>query len=161
MDVSDESWRTFAACKDTDPAIFYPDTGDTKTARKAKAICSQCPALLGCLRWAVFTGETDGIFGGLGVDQRRTLARQNRKRGPEQADSAIRRAVAEIRRGETPGITRSRNTDGVTHGKQSTVNRQCPDKVTTGRACKACSARAYITSLKRQHNDYAKRKAAT
>jgi hypothetical protein len=59
-----------AACKDADPFLFFAPDGETVEARKARdrqarAICARCPACLSCLRWAVATGQEDGIWGGV------------------------------------------------------------------------------------------------
>lgn len=56
-----QPWRADAACQDADPALFFPEHG--QSARKAKAICVGCPVRLPCLaaaeRWGVWGGLTE------------------------------------------------------------------------------------------------------
>lgn len=72
------TWRTQAACLDEDPELFFP-TGTTGAAldqvERAKAVCRRCPVVAPCLAWAVGTNQQDGVWGGLGEDERRTLRR--------------------------------------------------------------------------------------
>ena len=74
-------WRDYAACRDADPELFFPD-GDIRSARarvqKAKLICRGCPVRAACLHWALASGQEAGIWGGLTEDQRRRLHRRSR-----------------------------------------------------------------------------------
>ena len=67
-----QAWRSFAACKGADPALFFPaeDAGRNAT-RAAKAICADCPVRVPCLRQAVDDGERWGVWGGLAERERR------------------------------------------------------------------------------------------
>ena len=51
-------WRLLAACRNSDPALFFP-IGTTGPAveqiRSAKAVCGQCPARQPCLDFAMST----------------------------------------------------------------------------------------------------------
>jgi WhiB family redox-sensing transcriptional regulator len=72
-----------AACRGTDPDLFFKTAvsggrgGASVTLDdEAKAICnSPCPIRLGCLRWAMDSGITDGVFGGVSADDRRSMKR--------------------------------------------------------------------------------------
>jgi WhiB family redox-sensing transcriptional regulator len=70
-----------AACRDTDPSLFFP-VGTTGPAvsqiEAAKAVCSQCLAQRECLDFAISTNQDSGIWGGLSEDERRAIRRQNR-----------------------------------------------------------------------------------
>jgi WhiB family redox-sensing transcriptional regulator len=83
-DVDD--WRDQAACRDTDPDLFFP-IGSTGPAVEqidaAKAVCTQCEAQQSCLEFALVTNQESGIWGGTSEDERRKLrkawlARQRR-----------------------------------------------------------------------------------
>jgi len=74
-------WHDYAACRDADPELFFPD-GDIRSARAqvntAKLICRGCPVRTICLSWALASGQEHGIWGGLTEDERRRLHRHNR-----------------------------------------------------------------------------------
>ena len=69
-------WRTLAACRGLDPDLFFPERGDSFTARNAQAVCAACPVAEQCLEFAIEVGETEGIWGGLSGRQ----LRQERQR---------------------------------------------------------------------------------
>lgn len=83
-DVDD--WRDNAACRDTDPDLFFP-IGTTGLAvdqiDSAKAVCMACDAQNACLGFALATNQESGIWGGTSEEERRRLrktwlARQRR-----------------------------------------------------------------------------------
>lgn len=63
----DIHWRQRAACKDVDPAIFFPESG--KHSKRAKDICDTCPVTLECKGFIGQVerseGRVDGVFAGL------------------------------------------------------------------------------------------------
>jgi WhiB family redox-sensing transcriptional regulator len=69
-------WRHDAACADEDPELHHP-VGITVIAQdqaeRAKEVCRRCLAMERCLAWALETGLTDGIAGGLDETERRKL----------------------------------------------------------------------------------------
>ena len=73
-DVDD--WRDNAACRDTDPDLFFP-IGTTGPAvdqiDSAKAVCDNCDAQPACLEFALATNQESGIWGGTSEDERRRL----------------------------------------------------------------------------------------
>lgn len=76
-DVVDErEWRDFAACRDTDPDLFFP-VGTTGAAldqiRASKAICKICEVRSECLQYALVTNQESGIWGGTSEEERRAL----------------------------------------------------------------------------------------
>lgn len=79
---SDPSWRDDAACKDTDPDLFYP-VGTTGLAleqiENAKAVCRGCIAQLACLEYALANNEEHGIWGGTSEEERRAIRRKRAK----------------------------------------------------------------------------------
>ena len=82
------NWRDHAACRNTDPELFFP-IGTTGPALRqigeAKRICRACPVRAQCLAWALDNGITDGVWGGTTEDERRairSLRRQAPRGGP-------------------------------------------------------------------------------
>jgi len=75
----DDSWRGAAACRHTDPDLFFP-VGTTGLAIEhialAKAVCQQCASRVPCLEFAMATNQDSGIWGGTSEEDRRALRRQ-------------------------------------------------------------------------------------
>lgn len=73
-------WRASAACRDTDPELFFPaaNTGPAWVAQvaAAKAVCRDCPVLEQCRAFA-FDGLRYGVAGGL-TEQERAARRRSR-----------------------------------------------------------------------------------
>lgn len=71
-------WRSHAACRDTDPDLFFP-VGTTGPAlvqiAQAKSVCSECEARVDCLEFAITTNQDTGIWGGTSEEERRKLRR--------------------------------------------------------------------------------------
>lgn len=78
------TWRTDAACRDADPAIFYPSPPKGRRPDAAipaveydaaRAICNQCPVKDPCLDFAMAAenGQRYGMFGGLTERERASL----------------------------------------------------------------------------------------
>jgi WhiB family transcriptional regulator, redox-sensing transcriptional regulator len=74
-----EDWRVHAACRDTDPDLFFP-VGTTGPAidqiASAKAVCNTCEARPECLEFALSTNQDSGVWGGTSEEERRKLRRQ-------------------------------------------------------------------------------------
>ena len=72
-------WRKLAACRDTDPDLFFP-VGTTGPAIEqidnAKAVCQTCEAQVPCLEFALSTNQDSGVWGGTSEEERRKLRRQ-------------------------------------------------------------------------------------
>lgn len=73
------NWRSDAACRDTDPDLFFP-VGTTGSAieqnEQAKAICANCEVQVQCLQFALETNQDAGVWGGTDEEERRKLRRQ-------------------------------------------------------------------------------------
>jgi WhiB family redox-sensing transcriptional regulator len=54
-----------AACRTADPALFFPEPGDTGAEAQALAFCAGCPVRAQCYDQAVQNGERWGIWGGV------------------------------------------------------------------------------------------------
>ncbi|MFE2462220.1 WhiB family transcriptional regulator [Streptomyces sp. NPDC059402] len=78
-----DNWREYAACRTEDPDLFFP-IGTTGPAalqtEQAKAVCRTCPVREQCLRWALDTGQTIGVWGGTSELERRALKRREAAR---------------------------------------------------------------------------------
>ena len=66
---TDASWRLDAACRGSDPHLFFGEHGST--GDEAKAICVECPVAGECLHDAVAHREPVGIRGGHNINDRR------------------------------------------------------------------------------------------
>jgi WhiB family transcriptional regulator, redox-sensing transcriptional regulator len=75
----EDDWRDGAACRDTDPDLFFP-VGTTGPALEqieaAKAVCRQCVAQTECLEFAIVTNQDSGVWGGTSEEERRVLRRR-------------------------------------------------------------------------------------
>lgn len=70
------SWREMAACRASDPELFFPVSATGRSLpqiRAAKAVCARCPVRLTCLVYALTTGQDFGIWGGHDEQERRRL----------------------------------------------------------------------------------------
>ena len=77
-------WRQCAACRHSDPNLFFPigDTGPAvEHAEAAKAVCRQCPVRVDCLEYALTSNQDTGVWGGATEEERRKLRRQRRMTG--------------------------------------------------------------------------------
>lgn len=72
-------WRSDAACRDTNPDLFFP-VGTTGNAvvqiEQAKAVCLACPVVSECLEFALTTNQDAGIWGATSEEERRKLRRE-------------------------------------------------------------------------------------
>jgi len=77
------TWHSRAACQGESPDLFFP-IGSTGPAvdqiATAKAVCSRCPVVQMCLKWATDSHQETGVWGGLSEDERH--ARRRRMRDP-------------------------------------------------------------------------------
>lgn len=87
-------WFDDAACRGLDPAIFYPENGES--SEDASAICGVCPVRQQCGTHALTEREKLGIWGDLSERGRR---------------SYLRRAVKQIPHGTIGGVTAHRRRD--------------------------------------------------
>lgn len=88
------TWRTLAACRETDPELFYPTNeqgtlGSACAALAAKRVCAGCDVRRACLDWAMDVQDSFGILGGLSSGQRKGLARAGRPRAGSWEERAV------------------------------------------------------------------------
>lgn len=79
LSAQPDEWRDVAACRDTDPDLFFP-VGTTGPAldqiAAAKAVCDLCDSRQPCLEFALATNQDSGIWGATSEEERRKLRRQ-------------------------------------------------------------------------------------
>ncbi|MHC3467702.1 WhiB family transcriptional regulator [Streptomyces sp. 7R007] len=75
-------WLRRAACVGEDPELFFP-VGTTGPALRetaaAKRVCARCPVSDPCLAFALSSGQTAGVWGGTGEEERVELFRTSRR----------------------------------------------------------------------------------
>jgi WhiB family transcriptional regulator, redox-sensing transcriptional regulator len=71
-----DDWRKVAACRNTEPDLFFP-VGTTGPAvdqiESAKRVCRSCEAQEPCLDFALATNQESGVWGGTCEEERRKL----------------------------------------------------------------------------------------
>ena len=79
LSAENDAWRAEAACRDTDPELFFP-VGTTGPAieqiAEAKRVCDECESRQPCLEFALTTNQDSGIWGGTSEEERRKIRRQ-------------------------------------------------------------------------------------
>jgi WhiB family transcriptional regulator, redox-sensing transcriptional regulator len=73
----ERDWRLDAACRDVDPELFFPETGQVPQAAAAKAVCAGCAVRGPCLEAALHGPQAhedhSGIFAGTTARERVAL----------------------------------------------------------------------------------------
>lgn len=79
LTITKIDWRQVAACRDSDPGVFFP-IGTTGPALDqiaiAKSICAQCTVREECLQYALESNQEAGVWGGYAEDERRRLRKR-------------------------------------------------------------------------------------
>lgn len=79
LTMTRRQWRESAACRDSEPTLFFP-VGTTGLAveqiEEAKGICSDCLVTEECLQYALQTNQEAGVWGGYAEDERRRLRKR-------------------------------------------------------------------------------------
>lgn len=70
-----EDWRRRQRCdtENTYPDMFHPDSETAATTKAAKRFCSECPVQFDCLKEAMDTKGTSGVWGGTDTRERHQL----------------------------------------------------------------------------------------
>jgi WhiB family redox-sensing transcriptional regulator len=125
------SWMNYAACKDVDPLVFFPEhlhengisgPGAYATAR---VICGQCKVASQCLDYALATFRTNeedhGMWGGMSPRERRKYKKQQRANGlaNQQSQPASQQATGLVNQLSPPrdSLRPSRSQLGSSMGK--------------------------------------------
>jgi WhiB family redox-sensing transcriptional regulator len=113
-------WRDLAACRDSDPELFFPvgSAGPSLLqVDRAKQVCAGCRVCTRCLEWALASGQEAGVWGGTSEDERRALRRAARladRLGPADGPGAPARAAARADPGVPGQSSDSRNHTNLT-----------------------------------------------
>jgi WhiB family redox-sensing transcriptional regulator len=89
--VASPKWMADAECKQSDPELFYPDTGHS--SRDGRAVCARCPVRAECLAYAIEHHERYGVWGGMSERQRRHMR--------ETGGRSVNRTGTDARQGRT------------------------------------------------------------
>jgi len=84
------NWDEEAACRSTDPDVFFPRDdiqGRGYDVRAAKRVCVGCPVRSQCLEFALTARLEYGVWGGLTETERRSLRRSRQRKARRQAAS--------------------------------------------------------------------------
>jgi hypothetical protein len=73
----ENSWMGDGLCSQTDPDIFFPESG--QATHQAVKICNRCPVQAKCFEFAMENGESYGIWGGVPTRGRREMMKQQEK----------------------------------------------------------------------------------
>lgn len=131
-DMPEASWVHQAACSPKTAEWFFPvSKAATRTVRAAQSICGGCPVINACGEYAVSTGQTEGMWGGLTEEQ-------------------LRRLVAECGTGRAHHVTR---VDG------SCVRCKKFRELTARRLCVSCTSN--VANKGELHNYPKRKEAAT
>ena len=91
----DDGWRARAACRTSDPEVFFPVAEDgpelEQAVARAKRICAGCPVLAECRAWAI-EALSHGIAGAM-TEHERSDARRAR---PARSVSACRASTTRV-----------------------------------------------------------------
>lgn len=90
--ATEASWQSQAACSTADADLHFP-VGSGPSAEPAKAVCRRCPVMLTCQDWALSTGQTAGVWGGLTEDELKA-ARRHRNRSDVSVDVEVADRIA-------------------------------------------------------------------
>lgn len=80
--ASPAAWRTNAACRETDPDLFFPigaGLAGRRQAEVAKGVCRSCPVMEQCAAHALAVREPYGVWGGLDERERERQIRRERE----------------------------------------------------------------------------------
>ena len=75
VDLDERPWAAYAACRSTDPDIFFPSP-ESETG-EAIRICRGCPVMYECRDWALDMRVRYGVWGGLTERERRRMLRRS------------------------------------------------------------------------------------
>lgn len=135
-----EEWMESSACRTYHPDDWFWDTNTTLATKHAvRAICKACPVVTQCLEYALRTGTTEGIYGGLTPSQRNDLRR---------ATNAPKRVGARVAYKKTPTCRNGHEYTAANTHIDTRGWRVC----LTCRDTKLANARARRAAAKRANN---------
>lgn len=84
IEVHRPEWHQRAACRGTDPAIFFPEKGRSSLDAVSRQFCAVCPVSAACASAGLNLPQAldHGLWGGLSVTDRRNARRRVGIGGP-------------------------------------------------------------------------------
>lgn len=95
-------WQAHAACRGTDPDLFFTGRGDSRRVEMARAVCLECPVRWLCANYALDNLETVGMWGGFSERQRRPLRANREKRKQVRSKAYVEAVQLGLRPPELP-----------------------------------------------------------
>ena len=97
--VAPPEWMAGGLCAEVDPALFYPEGGESN--RDAKRICGGCEVRPECLAYALAHRVRFGVWGGTTERERRRMRRPVvrqplGRRRPDKREGVVRRLAATL-----------------------------------------------------------------
>lgn len=71
-------WMDKAACTEVAPDLFFADATNLVDTKLAKSVCAECRVKDQCLQYALENRMEHGVWGGLSVQERRSLLRKTK-----------------------------------------------------------------------------------
>ncbi|MFJ8049858.1 WhiB family transcriptional regulator [Streptomyces luteogriseus] len=70
-------WLEHAACAGMDPRAFFSIGNHARAqVNSARKVCATCPVREQCASWAIETGESNGVWGGMSQQELRKKRRR-------------------------------------------------------------------------------------
>ena len=78
MSLFTPPWLPDARCAGENPDMFFGEHGKFSSAKTKEAIkiCRECPVVKKCLSWALETGDSHAVLGGMTPSQRTRYRRE-------------------------------------------------------------------------------------
>ena len=76
FEITREPWMSHGLCVG-DEDWYLISHESLAEQRQAKRLCTECPVRTTCLQWALDTGETQGVLGGMTEQERRPLHKKH------------------------------------------------------------------------------------
>lgn len=82
---TNDAWRARAGCKNLPSSTFFPETRKnanqwrSPNIDKAKKVCSTCPVIKDCFKFALDNGETFGVWAGVNFIHTERMGEQKRR----------------------------------------------------------------------------------
>jgi WhiB family redox-sensing transcriptional regulator len=93
IDPDAPAWQMWAACRDSDPDLFFPDPSATAVIAEAKRVCGRCPVVEECGNAGLDAGDRHGIRAGRDLSNRAEWKQLHMELGrplPKENDDAPR-----------------------------------------------------------------------
>lgn len=143
------------ACRDADPALFFPAYGVPLSHAQitaAKELCAGCPVREECLAMAVRSDEGDGIWGGTTPLERRRMRLQlaRMRQGADLARAVVSGEEPQVLQAQRPAVVHSLFRMGWNAERIGCALAMTSSQVAQARAM-AARAHAFLALMERHH----------